>query len=102
MAKRKRAEYDAKDRAKKSQCVHFPAKDPPPKGEKLKKAKPPKRDKQGYLKFADFPKFRPNLTPKEVKNFFKKHNDFHALPFCENLQKAQNILEEVFFFRFMN
>jgi len=26
----------------------------------------PKRDKEGYLRFADYPDFRPNLTPKEV------------------------------------
>ena len=26
----------------------------------------PKRDKQGKLIFADFPDFKPNLTPKEV------------------------------------
>lgn len=26
----------------------------------------PKRDKQGYLRFPDYPDFRPNLTPKEV------------------------------------
>ena len=48
--------------------VHHPAKKPPPKGKlNSKKNKSlPKRDKEGFLRFADHPKFRPNLTPKEV------------------------------------
>jgi len=67
MPKRKRAEYDAEERAKKKSFVHFPPKQPPKKGKSSAKRKPtPERDEDGYLCFVDYPDFHPNLTPKEV------------------------------------
>lgn len=67
-------------------------------GDSTKYTEPiPKRDKEGYLRFPDYPDFRPNLTPKEVLHrgsfggtYFR---DIHSSVLAKKLRGRDQVAE---------